>query len=132
MPALDLDLDPHRFALVRCAPGDPLPAWAASSPFYSITRTPDELSILCHEALVPASLVAERGWRCLKVRGPLPFTAIGVLDALTHPLARAGISIFALSTYDTDYLLVADAALYTTIAVLEAAGHTIHGRDDAR
>lgn len=91
-----------------------------------MTRTTDELSILCHESAVPASAAAQRGFRCFKVRGPLAFSEIGVLDSLAHPLARAGISIMALSTYDTDYLFVSEPDLEAAIEVLAGAGHTIH------
>lgn len=130
-PVLDLELDPHRFALVRADASDPIPAWAQSSPFFSVTRTADELSVLCHEAAVPATLAAQRGFRCFKIRGPLEFSAVGILDSLTGPLARARISIIALSTYDTDYLLVAEANLDAAVGVLRGAGHTVHERPGA-
>ena len=76
--------------------------------FTSITRTPDELSIVCDEDAVPADIKAERGWRTLRIEGPIPFEMVGVAAALLSPLAEAGISIFLVSTFDTDYLLVKD------------------------
>ena len=93
----------------------------------SVTRTPDELSIVCSEASVPPTARAQRGWRALEVQGPLDFSLTGVLAALTAPLAQARISIFALSTYDTDYLLVPGEDLARACATLTAAGHTVAG-----
>ena len=92
-----------------------------------MTRTAEELSILCHESAAPASVEAQRGFRSFRVRGSLAFSEIGVLDSLAHPLARAGISIMALSTYDTDYLLVAQLDLEAAIEALAGAGHSVHG-----
>ena len=92
-----------------------------------MTRTADELSIVCGDASVPPDLDAraQRGWRALKVQGPLDFSLTGVLDALTAPLAQARISIFALSTYDTDYVLVHGDDLAQACETLTAAGHTV-------
>lgn len=130
-----LELDLNRFALVRLSPDAAVPSWVDSSPFRSVTRTPEELSLLCPESQVPSSIDAQRGLRCLKVRGPLDSSEVGVLESLAHPLARAGISILALSTYDTDYLLVRESDLEAAIQALSSAGHTIHGQgaaDDLR
>jgi hypothetical protein len=91
----------------------------------SLTRTEQELSVVCREAAVPAEVQSERGWRALEVVGPLDFALTGILAALAGPLAAAGISIFALSTYDTDYVLVKATTLARAIAVLQAAGLTI-------
>jgi hypothetical protein len=82
---------------------------------------------VCLESVVPRSARAQRGFRCLRVRGPLSFTTSGILDSLAHPLAKAHVSIFALSTFDTDYLLVSEQALAQAVEVLSASGHTIHG-----
>ncbi len=123
--ALTLSLLPGRFAVCRLGPDAEPPGWAWSGSFVSITRAPGELSIVCAEENVPAEIPAERGRRLLGVRGPLDFSLAGILAALAEPLAAAGISIFAISTFETDYLLVADAVLAQAIAVLEQAGHTI-------
>jgi uncharacterized protein len=115
------------FAIVRLDPSLDSPAWVqAEAPvFLSITRTRDELSIVCESSQVPGDLPAERGWRCLKVGGPLDFSLVGVLASLAEPLARAGIPIFAISTFDTDYLLVNAEKLESAIAALESVGHVV-------
>lgn len=122
---LTLTLLPDNMAVARLAATAPLPDWALSNAFFAITRTPDELSILCPNDSIPADALAERGWRCLQVAGPLDFGLVGVLAALVGPLRDAGVSVFALSTYDTDYVLVKEAQLQRTLAALRAAGHTI-------
>jgi hypothetical protein len=95
--------------------------------FFSVTRTPAELSAVCDVAVVPTGVKAEGPWLVLAVRGPLDFDVIGVLSALSAPLATAGISIFAVSTYDTDYLLVRDHELDRAVRALREAGHNISG-----
>lgn len=122
---LALSLSEERLAVCRLEPSTPVPAWGFTGDLCSITRTPQELSVVCREQAVPLGIRCERGWRVFKVQGPLDFGLTGILDALTDPLARAGISIFALSTYDTDYLLVREAQLEEAVAVLETAGHTL-------
>ena len=112
-------------AICRLPPNTPFPDWATAAPFYSITATGDELSIVCPAECVPDEVCAERNWACLQVAGPLNFALTGVLADLAAPLASAGISIFALSTYDTDYLLVKAGRLANAIVALTAAGHTV-------
>ena len=97
---------------------------------FAITRTPDELSIVCSQANVPPNTFSEPDWRALKVSGPLDFSLTGILASLASPLAQAGISIFALSTFDTDYLLVKSGALDRAVEVLRRAGHAVAGRGD--
>lgn len=119
-PALTLALRPERYALVRRAPDAGPPAWVDwSDPFVSVTRTADELSLFLPEARVPADELAERGLRLFAVAGPLPLDASGILHALTAPLASAGIWILALSTYDTDFLVVKAADLETARRALD-------------
>lgn len=114
-----------RYGVYRLAPDAALPAWAAGR-LVSITRTPAELSIVCEEqAGPPAGARVEPGWRVLRVAGPLDFSLTGVLAGLAAPLAQAGISIFAISTYDTDYLLVKEDRLETAVNILRASGHTL-------
>jgi hypothetical protein len=117
---------PGLFAVCRLDADAPQ-AWAmsGSSSIVSITRTPSELSIVCAQELVPDGVRCERDWRCLSVEGPLDFSLTGVLAALLAPLAEAGVSIFALSTFDTDYLLVGAAQLDLAIEALSAAGHRV-------
>ena len=116
---------PGRWVVCRLAPQAAIPEWATASDFFSITRTTDELSIVCREAGVPEGVPCERGWAGLKVEGPLDFSLTGVLASLAQPLAEAGISIFALSTYDTDYVLMKEDDLERTRRVLALAGHTV-------
>jgi len=113
--------------LVVCRLGadDPVPAWAMEGRFFSVTRTDDELSVVCLQDVVPEGVPCERGWRCLRVAGVLPFSAVGVLASLTGPLATAGISVFAVSTFDTDYVLVKAADLARACEALRNAGHSI-------
>jgi len=123
---LELTLLPERFAISRLAADAPVPDWATQGPFYSVTRTADELSIVTELSRVPTGVQSQCGWRILKVHGPFVLSEIGVLVALAAPLAEAKVSLFAVSTFDTDYLLVASETLPAAIAALERAGHTIH------
>jgi len=102
-----------------------IPAWATGSAFFSVTRTLDELSVVSAEASVPPGLDASRGWRMLKVHGPFAFEETGVVAALANPLARVGVGIFVISTYDTDYLLVQQEEIPVAVETLEHAGHKI-------
>jgi uncharacterized protein len=123
---LELTLLPERYAISRLAQDSPVPAWATQGPFFSVTRTGDELSVVTELSLVPPGVPSQPGWRVLKVHGPFVLSEIGVLSALASPLAEAKISLFAISTFDTDYLLVASESLSAAVAALERAGHTIH------
>jgi hypothetical protein len=116
-----------RYAVCRLDPRDAIPSWADGEGFVSISRTPDELSIVCHEARVPATVVAERGWRCLSVEGPIPFSVTDVASSLTGALAAGGISVCLIATYDTDYLLVKEETLPRALVALREAGHAVGG-----
>jgi hypothetical protein len=111
----------------RLPPDSPLPdeSPASPTPVFSVTRTATELSIVCEAAGAPAGAEVEGGWRALRVAGPLAFELTGVLSSLANPLAAAGVPIFALSTFDTDYLLVAEANLPTALGALRRAGHRV-------
>ncbi len=113
------------FAVCRLAPDAPIPGWSTAGDFFSITRTADELSVVCPEEAVPEGVKCERAWRCLRAAGAIPFSAVGILASLTAPLAEAGISVFAISTFDTDYLLVKAEDLGRAVDVLRRRGHTI-------
>src|SRR5579864_4244163 len=102
-----------------------IPGWATGSTFFSVTRTLEELSVVAAEASVPADLDASRGWRMFKVHGPFAFDEIGVVAALANPLARVGVGIFVISTFDTDYLLVQHEEIPVVVETLEHAGHRI-------
>lgn len=126
-PRLDLILIQGRFAVCRLPPNAELPSWAAGE-FSSLTRTSDELSVVCAEDAVPKDIRCEAGWRILKVAGPLDFGLTGILLSIAGPLAEAGISIFALATYDTDYVMVKEQNLDRAIRALETAGHRVTPR----
>jgi hypothetical protein len=112
-------------AVCRLAPDDPGPEWALSGPFYSVTRTPHELSVICAQSSVPDGVQHDAGWRCLSVVGQLDFEQIGVFASLAGPLAAAGISIFPIATYDTDHVLVKEIDLLRAVNVLVEAGHQL-------
>jgi len=123
-PALRLRATPWQLAVCKFPAEAPLPAWAfhTEAVFWSLTRTPDELSLVCAEDDLPPSVdqYVERGWRAFALVGPVPFTTTGVISGLTVPLADAGIGVFVISTYDTDYLLVKAAAFDRAAAILGA------------
>lgn len=125
MTPLRLTVHPGTFTICRLAPTAPVPAWATAGPFFAITRTDEELSIVCAATAVPPGIQQECGWRMLKVEGPLDFALTGILAHLATTLADAGISLFALSTYDTDYLLVKADTLDATLTALRIAGHDL-------
>ncbi len=125
-PTMNLNLTvlPSTFAVCRLAPNAPVPAWADEG-FVSITRTPDELSIVCEQRHVPPELAAERDWRCLGVVGPLDFALTGILLSLARPLAERGISIFA--DFDLRYRLRAcqGSRPKNALAALREQGHSV-------
>ncbi len=110
---------PGEYAIVKLGPVEPVPAWVECGVFCSVTRTPEELSLLVEAAAVPRGFEMESGWRGLKLEGPFPFDAIGILAGILDPLAKAGISILAVSTYDTDYVFVKEAQFDRAVEVLE-------------
>jgi hypothetical protein len=122
---LSLTVLPGTLAVSRLAPDDAIPAWATTATFFSITRTDEEFSIVANESATPTDVRAERGWRALKIAGPIDFALTGVLASVLQPLAEARIGIFAVSTFDTDYILVRSESLIDAIAKLRAAGHEV-------
>jgi uncharacterized protein len=130
MPAtnrrLVLSLLPKSFAICKLAADAALPEWATHGQFFSTTRTSDELSIVADMDLVPTHLRSETSWRVMKAHGPFDLSEVGVLASLVAPLAQADISVFTISTFDTDYLLTKADQLHTTVAALRRAGHTVH------
>jgi hypothetical protein len=125
---LTLSLLPGGYSICKLEPERDIPQWAIRNGFWSVTKTPHELSIVCSEDNVPDDIKAERGWRILGVQGPLDFSMTGVLNSLTQPLAKSRISVFVLSTYRTDYLMIREKDLESAIITLRAQGHLI-GRD---
>jgi hypothetical protein len=122
LPLIVLD---DAFAVCRLGSDASVPPWATAGDFFSVTRTADELSVVCRQEVVPEGIICERGWRCLRVAGTIPFSVVGVLASLTAPLAEARISVFTISTFDTDYLLVKAEDLERAVDVLRRRGHTI-------
>lgn len=116
-----LELLKSEFAIARLEATAPVLEWARGE-FVSVTRTAEELSIVCE-----AGVEGRRGFRCLKVEGPLDFSLTGVLASLANPLARAGVPIFAISTFETDYILLEEAHLDRAITALEQDGHSVRG-----
>ncbi|MBY0472578.1 ACT domain-containing protein [bacterium] len=117
---------PGVYSVVCLGPQAPLPSWIPSDGFVSITRTDEELSIVCMSSAVPAGdFSRENGWKCLKVVGPLDFALTGILSSIATPLAEAKISIFAISTFDTDYILIRQESFVQAQAVLRKAGFGI-------
>ena len=125
----ELSLLPERFAIVRLAPDAPVPFWAAQGSFFSITRTAEELSIVTAARNIPEGVQKRADWRAWKVHGPFALSEIGVLSALAVPLAGAKISLFVISTFDTDYLLVNAEHLQAAVAALKKAGHQVHAAE---
>jgi hypothetical protein len=115
------------FVVCRFDPATPFPPWALEqSRFLAITRTEDELSVICADDRAPESAATTPRWRGLKVHGPFPFETIGVLAALSQALAGANVSLLAVSTHDTDYLFVQATDLAHAVRALRHGGHTVH------
>jgi hypothetical protein len=125
---LNLLLLKERLSVCRLAPAEAVPPWAGSGALTSVTRTDEELSVVCAEGAAPEGTDCESGWRALKIEGPLDFGLTGVLASVAGPLAEAGVSIFAISTFNTDYMLVKEERLEKAVAALAAAGHRV-GRE---
>lgn len=113
--------------VARLGPAEPFPAWALEAPFSCLARTGAEVSLVVPREHLPSDLAAEGPWQALEVQGPLDFSLVGILAALTGTLAQAGISVFAFSTYDTDFLLVKQEAMPAACRALRAAGHSLEG-----
>ena len=123
---LELSILADGYAVCRMAKEAVIPAWFNDAAWSSVTRTADELSVICRESVVPPSVPCERGWRVLAVKGPFPFDTIGVLANLSGVLARVGVPLLAVSTYDTDYLLVKEERLPKAVEALIDAGHRVN------
>jgi hypothetical protein len=113
------------FAIAKLPANEVIPAWAVRGPFFALTRTPEELSLVARETAVPEGVQASRGWQMFQVRGPFAFDEIGVVASLAGPLARVGVGIFVISTFGTDYLLVQQEDAPIAVETLLHAGHRI-------
>ena len=126
MPSsLTIDLLAGSFSICRLAADAPIPAWATAAAFFTVTRTADELSIICATDRVPDDVTASGGWRALKLVGPFDLTEVGVLLRVAAPLTAAGVSILPVATYDTDYVLVRASQVGAAVAALRADGHAL-------
>jgi uncharacterized protein len=123
--SLQLSVIVGRFAVCRLPSDSMVPAWAFTGAISSVTATSDELSIVCDETSVPPNVQHQAGWACFKLHGPFDFNLTGILTAVLNPLRDAGIGIFAMSTYDTDYVMVPDQRLQEAVTALREAGHQV-------
>ncbi|MDP8899911.1 MAG: ACT domain-containing protein [Actinomycetota bacterium] len=112
-------------SVCRLDPTTKVPDWAISGGFFSVTRMDDELSVVCPQELVPEDVRSEGGWRALKLEGPFEFSEVGVLASVAAPLAEAEVGIFAVSTFDMDYVLVQEEQLRSAVAALRGRGHEV-------
>jgi uncharacterized protein len=113
------------YAILRLAPDSPVPAWATSREFISITRTADELSIVCPAGNIPKDVPSGPRWTCLKLEGPFLFSQTGILLSFIQPLSGNGVPIFAVCTYDTDYILIQEEHMGGVVELLRQAGHEL-------
>jgi uncharacterized protein len=123
--SLQLSVVGERLALCRLEPHSGIPRWATSGPFFCVTRTPDELSVVCPERNVPAGTTREAGWRAFKLEGTFDFGLVGVLASVAAPLVESGVGILAIATYDTDYVLVKEEQLGPAVVALRERGHRV-------
>ena len=123
--SLIIDLLAGPLSVCRLAAGAPIPAWATAAAFFTVTRTADELSLICATDRVPDGVTASGGWRALKIVGPFDLAEIGILLRVAAPLAAAGVSILPVATYDTDYVLVRAPQLAAAVAALRGDGHEL-------
>lgn len=121
-----------RYAVHRLASGSPLPPGLTEESFYAVLRSADELSVCCRESLPVVSERRENGWAALRVVGPLDFALTGIVAGLTAPLAEAGIPVFVISSFDTDYLLVKADRLAAACEVLIGQGASIDAPVESR
>ena len=115
---LTLKLLKEKYGVCRLEAKADIPAWVLKGDFYSITKTEDELSIVCLEENLQGELKCERDWRILKIEGPLDFSLVGILSKISTLMADNKISIFAISTYDTDYILIKEKDIENAIDIL--------------
>jgi hypothetical protein len=115
-------IDGH-FGIVKLGPARPVPAWAMEPSFCSVTRTETELTIVCPEKAIPADVEYEGSWQCIRVEGAFDFQTVGVIAPLSGVLARNGISIYVISSYVTDYILIRRQYIEKAVRALEREGH---------
>ena len=114
-----------RYGICRLGPAEPVPAWGLQGEFFSVTRTTDELSIVCAEAQIPATVLCESGWRLFKIDAVMDFSLVGIVAGISAAIAGANVGIFVLSTYNTDYILVRQPDFSAAAAALRTAGYKV-------
>ena len=129
-PLLKLVVLRERLAVCRLDVKAPIPEWATGEAFLSISRTPDELSVVCEDRFVPDGIRASRGWQGFKIEGPLDLDLVGILVSVAVPLAQSNIGILPIATYETDYVFVKDRQLNDAIKALRFAGFEVVDRSD--
>ena len=120
-----LIVEPGEYAVCQLEADEPLPPWLPTAPFWTVTRAGDELSVICPTEAVPFESSHESGWRLLRMVGPFPFDLTGILESVLSPLTAADVGILAVSTFNTDYVLVRHTRLAAAIAALREAGHVV-------
>ena len=120
-----LIVEPGEYAVCQLEADEPLPPWLPTAPFWTVTRAGDELSVICSAEAVPHYSSHEGGWKLLRMVGPFPFDLTGILESVLSPLAAADVGILAVSTFNTDYVLVRRTRLAAAIAALREAGHVV-------
>lgn len=114
---------PGSYAICRLGLQSAIPDWALRGSFFSVTSTANEVSVVCQETQVPAETIHEKDWACLKLEGPFPFSETGILASFIQPLSNRAIPVFAVSTFDTDYVLVKRAWIDKAVEALISAGY---------
>jgi hypothetical protein len=122
---LQLSLLKDKYGICTLPNTAPIPGWAAAQSLASITRTEKELTIVCRREIIPSQYQSDLNWRCFKIDGSFDLNQVGVISSISSPLAEAGISIYVISTYDTDYFFIQEHNLEQTISVLSGSGHSI-------
>ncbi len=116
------------FGIARLDKNSPIPEWAKKGSFYSITNTSDELSIVCEKTNIPEDVKISNNWKIFKIEGPFDFSLVGIMAHLSTVLADGGVSIFTISTFDTDYILVKEENLEKATELLRKAGHIVNNQ----
>ena len=124
-PKLTFIILRETFAICRLDKDAPIPDWVFQGNLFSVTRTKDELSIVCPQINLPKGIICNQGWSCLKVRGPLDLSSTGIISSISSTLEQEAISLFSISTYDTDYEMVKEKDLEKAIFALTETGHRI-------
>jgi len=122
---LQLSLLKDKYGICTLPNTAPIPGWALTQSLASVTRTDKELTIVCHREIIPSQYQSDLNWRCFKIDGAFDLDQVGVISSISSPLAEAGISIYVISTYETDYFLIQEHNLEQTISVLSGSGHSI-------